>query len=43
MPDKNRTILVYCESGNRSKEAQSILEQLGYKEVYNLKGGLDNI
>ncbi len=43
MPDKNRTILVYCESGNRSKEAQNILEQLGYKEVYNLKGGLDNI
>ncbi len=41
--DKKQTIIVYCSSGNRSKEAQAILETMGYENVYNLKGGIDNI
>ena len=36
-------IIVYCSSGVRSKQAQEILENLGYENVYNLKGGLNNI
>ena len=38
----NKKILVYCQSGARSKKALKILEDLGIKNVYNLKGGLEN-
>ena len=41
--NKNKKILVYCQSGNRSRKAVQIAEELGYVEVYNLKGGLENI
>ena len=43
LQDKNRKILVCCEYGVRSKQAAEILENLGYTQVYNLKGGLENI
>lgn len=43
IPNKQATIIAYCTSGSRSAEAQEILEQLGYENVYNLKGGLENI
>lgn len=42
-PNKEKKILVYCQSGNRSKKAIRILEKMGYKNVYNLKGGIENI
>ena len=41
--DKHKKILVCCEYGIRSKQAVEILENLGYMQVYNLKGGLENI
>lgn len=41
--DKNNTIIVYCSSGSRSKKAKEILEKLGYKEVFNLKEGIDKL
>ena len=41
--NKEDTIILYCSSGYRSKEAKDILENLGYENVYNLKGGLDRI
>ena len=41
--NKEELILVYCQSGIRSKKAACTLEGLGYINVYNLKGGLDNI
>lgn len=41
--NKNRKILVCCEYGVRSKQAANILENFGYTQVYNLKGGLENI
>ena len=43
LPDKKQTIITCCSSGSRSKEAQEILETMGYENVYNLKGGLDSI
>lgn len=43
LPNKEQIIITYCSSGNRSKEAQEMLEAMGYENVYNLKGGLDNI
>ena len=43
LPNKMQNIIVYCSSANSSKDAQEILETMGYKNVYNLKGGLDGI
>lgn len=39
----NKKVLLYCQSGIRSKKALKILENLGYHEIYSLKGGLENI
>lgn len=41
--NKEQKVLVCCSSGTRSKKAIVIMEYLGYKELYNLKGGLENI
>lgn len=41
--NKNRKVLVYCQSGIRSAKAVEIMEELGYTQVYNLKGGIENI
>ena len=43
IPNKTTYIIVYCSSGIRSKQAQELLEKMGYEEVYNLKNGLSNI
>ncbi len=37
--DKQKTILVYCAKGGRSHAAQEKLLALGFKTVYDLKGG----
>lgn len=41
--NKRSTIIVCCQSGNRSKKAIEILTSEGYQNLYNLAGGLDNI
>ncbi len=38
--EKYDKILVYCRSGNRSVTASQILLDNGFKEVYNLLGGI---
>lgn len=38
--DKNKTYLIYCRSGNRGNQALKIFEELGFREVYNLEGGI---
>lgn len=43
LPNKEEKIIVYCASGNRSRQAKEKLEKLGYENVYNLKNGLDGI
>ncbi len=43
LPDKNATVILYCQSGVRSKKACKILENLGYTNLYNLVGGINNI
>lgn len=40
--DKDLTIIVYCQSGIRSKEAVEKLANIGYTNLYNLDGGLLN-
>ncbi|MBQ9037516.1 MAG: rhodanese-like domain-containing protein [Erysipelotrichaceae bacterium] len=38
LPDLNQTILVYCRSGNRSKQAAQKLLELGYSKIYEFGG-----
>ena len=38
LPDKEKNILVYCRSGNRSKIAAQILVDLGYTGVFEFGG-----
>ena len=37
---RNRTILVYCAVGARSKPAAEYLSRNGYKDVYNMTDGI---
>lgn len=37
--DKNKAVYLYCRSGNRSQKAARKLIDLGFKKVYDLKGG----
>jgi rhodanese-related sulfurtransferase len=39
-PFKEKKVLIYCASGNRSSSASRILHEKGF-QVYNLRGGLD--
>lgn len=40
LPDKDATLLVYCRTGVRSKEASDKLVALGYRNVYDMQGGI---
>lgn len=37
---RDKKILVYCRSGHRSLQASEILVNNGFKEIYNMKGGI---
>ena len=39
--DKEATLLVYCRSGRRSKDAAQKLLALGYQSVYDFGGVID--
>ena len=41
LPDKGQHILVYCRSGNRSKQAAQKLADMGYENVLEFGGILD--
>ena len=41
LPDKDAVILVYCRSGNRSKQAADKLVAMGYTKVYDFGGIID--
>ena len=41
LPDKTKTILVYCRSGRRSKLAARDLAELGYSDVLEFGGIID--
>lgn len=38
--DPHKTYLIYCRSGNRSAQACKYMTSLGFKDVYNLSGGI---
>lgn len=41
--NKEKPLIIYCQSGNRSKRAIQILSKKGYENLYNIEGGLDSI
>ena len=41
LPDKEATLLIYCRSGRRSKDAAEKLLSLGYQNVYDFGGVID--
>lgn len=40
--DKNTTVYVYCNAGHRSRKTASMLGEMGFKKVVELKEGLDD-
>jgi len=38
--DKSTPVFVYCKGGGRGASSCEILKDLGFKEVYNLQGGI---
>lgn len=39
--DRNRAYLVYCRTGVRSSRAVAIMRSLGFRELYDLAGGME--
>lgn len=37
--DKSKPVLVYCAAGGRSGKTVEMLREMGFQEVYDLKGG----
>jgi phage shock protein E len=40
--DREKAYLVYCRSGMRSAKAASLLINMGFRKVYNLKNGYNS-
>lgn len=39
---KNNPVIIYCQTGMRSKKAGAILKKHGFETMYNLSGGLNS-
>jgi len=39
--DKEKNYLIYCKSGRRSSKVLEIIKDLGFTQVYNIKGGFE--
>jgi rhodanese-related sulfurtransferase len=38
--NKNKTYLLYCRSGSRTRKAADAMQKIGFKHVYMLEGGI---
>jgi rhodanese-related sulfurtransferase len=38
--DRNKPYLIYCRTGHRTGNTKKIMQELGFKRVYDLKGGI---
>ena len=38
--DKDKSYFVYCQTGNRSSTAAELMHSLGFKHVYDIRGGI---
>ena len=41
--NKDKEVILYCKNGGRSKIAYKVLIKLGYNNVFNLKGGIEEL
>ncbi|MBE5108473.1 rhodanese-like domain-containing protein [Bacillus thuringiensis] len=39
--DKNKEVVVLCQSGMRSKQAAKVLKKLGFQKITNVSGGMN--
>lgn len=39
---KDEPVFIYCKSGNRSGQASKKISDLGFKQIYDLEGGILN-
>ncbi len=39
--NKDGRYILYCDNGKRSKIATNMMSEMGFKEVYNLQGGIE--
>lgn len=39
--DKTKPVFVYCAAGVRSGSAAEVLAEMGFKQIYDLKGGMN--
>jgi rhodanese-related sulfurtransferase len=37
--NKNKPVYVYCKSGGRSAKAARLMQEMGFKQIFNLLGG----
>lgn len=40
--DKDKTYLVHCEHGVRSRAVCAMMDEMSFRDVYNMKGGLNH-
>lgn len=40
--DKNKTYFVYCRTGNRSGNTVAMMRRMGFRHIYELRGGILN-
>lgn len=38
--NKNKPVYIYCRTGSRSRHASNKLYDMGFKEIYDLQGGI---
>ncbi|MGV3526134.1 MAG: rhodanese-like domain-containing protein [Candidatus Sericytochromatia bacterium] len=38
--DRNQPTIIYCQSGNRSGKALEIMREMGFRNVYDVRGGI---
>lgn len=38
--DKSKNYYIYCRSGQRSAQACQLMDQMGFNNTYNLRGGM---
>ncbi|PEJ71980.1 sulfurtransferase [Bacillus wiedmannii] len=41
--DKNKEVIVICQSGMRSKQAAKVLKKLRFQQVINVSGGMNGL
>ena len=40
--DRDKTYFVYCRTGHRSRQAVQIMQKMGFRNIYELQGGIVN-